>query len=79
MNRSNVQPWISAAAAQRILCVGYDAFAALVADGLLSVREIPGSHPRYLRSEVEALATAMTRPARKPIVEARPCELAVAG
>lgn len=52
--------WISFREGRAILAIGYTAFQSLVNSGRLTVRRVPGSTPRVLRSEVEDLANACT-------------------
>lgn len=53
--------WMTFPAARRLLGVGSRAFGHLVRDGLLTVRDVPGSHPKALRRSVEELARQCTR------------------
>jgi hypothetical protein len=47
----------------------------LIADGILSVRRVGAGHPKLLRTEVEKLAAASLRPARRTttLEESRTC------
>jgi hypothetical protein len=47
--------WISMAEAARLAAISKDTLSRLEQRGLLTVRRIPGTRPKYLRSSVEAL------------------------
>jgi hypothetical protein len=56
--------WLPGPDAARILGLGSARTVRRLAErGLITVREIPGSHPRYARRDLVALAEASTRPA----------------
>jgi len=57
-------PWVNLAAASRFLGVGRAGLLALVEAGELTIRKLPGCHPRVRADEVLELARRSTRPAR---------------
>jgi hypothetical protein len=63
MSKGPDQEWITFGEGRRILAIGKTAFDALVESGRLTVRRVPGSIPRVLKPEVEAIAEACTAPA----------------
>jgi hypothetical protein len=66
-----LNPWVTAAAAGRILQgVDVRAIAKLAGAGLIGVRDLPGVRARYSRSDVERLIAERIQPAKldKPAV-----------
>jgi hypothetical protein len=63
--------WISYRQAQKTLALSYEGVLRLINAGCLSVRELPGAHPRVRRSEVEALAARYTKVARPEVETSR--------
>lgn len=58
------QVWISLGSAAAKLSVNRHAVRRLAEAGLVALRQIPGTHPRVLESDVLRLAEKSTRPAR---------------
>lgn len=55
--------WIKRTEAARRLGIGVKALKRMVAAGHLTVRELPGTHPRVLLADVERVASTSIRPA----------------
>ncbi len=64
MSAESPKQWISVPMAAKHLGIGERAVNRLVESGQLTCRSIPPSYRRVLRSEVEALASRSTTPAR---------------
>lgn len=64
--------WISHREAMRQLAIGFPALKGLVRNGRVAVRNIEGSRPRVLASDIAKIADESTSRAASP-VEARAC------
>jgi hypothetical protein len=60
MNTLEAGAWISLLEARRRLAVGQVAIERLIEQGAVTVRRVPGSKPRLLASDVDAIAEAST-------------------
>jgi excisionase family DNA binding protein len=56
--------WLTLGVAARQLGVSVNTVRRLAREGRLTVRTVPGSWPKVLADEIDALAAASTRPAR---------------
>lgn len=64
MSVEDGQPqWVSGTEAARVLACAPRQVPKLASKGFLTVRRLPGCDPRYLRSDVDRLASQATQPA----------------